>query len=129
MTALSEALVAAQRQAIAALSKDYVNSDEPDAVELFERLDAIGCTDKVEQRQLALALEALRAFGAQAPEPTKPDTSQAPATDKQIKFARDLAHERGLEMPDYALTKESAGRLIDQLQAGTYNPDEWTVPF
>ncbi len=128
MSALSESLVAAQRQAIAALEKAYI-SGRADADILRAALNSFGSTDVVEQDQLLYALDALKAFGAAAPETAKPDTSHEPATDRQLKFARDLADERGMVLPDYSLTKASASKLIEQLQAGTYNPDEWTVPF
>ena len=71
MTALAEALLAAQRQAIGALSKHYV-AGMLDVGELCEHLDAMGCKDDVDQGQ---------------------------------------------------------SKVIEQLKAGTYNPDEWTVPF
>ncbi len=129
MTALSDALVAAQRRAIAGLAKDYIAKTDPDPGELWEALDAIGCTDKVEQRQLALAWTLISSLGAQAPEPTKPAGERAMAEPRQMKYAQDLADKAGTVLPDYQLTKANASKIIDQLKAGTYNPDEWTVPF
>ncbi len=128
MSALSESLVAAQRQAIAALSKAYVNGD---TAGFFEKLNEMGCTDTVEQVHLMAALDTLRDFGAQAPqaEHAKPGTSRDMATDKQLKYAAKLADEQGTVLPDYPLTKDAASTIINHLQAGRYNPDEWTVPF
>ena len=125
MTALSDALRAAQAQAIAALSKAYVAGE---TARFFDRLNDIGCTDRVEQAQLMEALDLLRDFGAQAPEPAKPDTSHELASADQMRYAADLADKAGTVLPDYQLTKANASKLIDQLKAGTYNPDEWTVP-
>ncbi len=129
MSALSEALVAAQRQAISAASKSFVAALEPDPQAFRDLLDEIGCTDKVEQGQLERALLALRVFGAQAPEPTKPDTSQETASERQVAYIASLANERGVVAPDHALTKEQASKVIEQLKAGTYNADEWVIPF
>ncbi len=128
MTALADALRAAQAQAIAALGKTYL-ADDGDGETLRAALDLIGCTDKVEQGQLLAAWGMLRAAGAQAPEPAKPDTSHEPATERQLKFAAKLADERGTVLPDYALTKSNASKIIEELQAGTYNADAYSVPF
>ncbi len=128
MTALADALRAAQAQAIATLSKAYL-AEATTHLALVEQLDAIGCTDKIEQGQLVAALDTLHSFGGQAPEPTKPDTSHEPASDKQLAFLRDLADKAQTVAPDGPLTREQASKAIDQLKAGTYNPDEWTVPF
>ena len=128
MTALTDALRASQAQAIAALSKAYI-VELVDHNALLEKLDALGATNKVEQGQLVSALTILRTLGDQAPEAARPDTSHEPATDKQMNYAAKLANERGVILPDYALTKANASKLIEQLQANAYNSDEWTVPF
>jgi hypothetical protein len=140
MTALSDALRAAQAQAIAALSKQYLADSgdlESEAIwlsqsELRQKLDLIGCTDTVEQGYLLTALEYMRRLGAQAPAANgsaKPDTSHEPASPDQMRYAADLADKAGTVLPNYTLTKANASKVIDQLKAGTYNPDEWTVPF
>ena len=128
MSALSESLVAAQRQAIAVLSKAYV-AGLTDLEAFVNELDAIGATDKVEQVQLVASLDVLNTFGGQPPETAKPDTSADLATEAQLKFAAKLADEHRTVLPDYQLTKANASKVIEQLKAGTYNPDEWTVPF
>ncbi len=128
VSALSESLVAAQRQAIAALSKAYVAGLIEEPADLIVRLNHIGCTDRVEQEQLSHTLDVMREFGT-APEPAKPDTSTDMATKAQLDFAARLADEHRTVLPDYQLTKANASKVIEQLKAGTYNPDEWTVPF
>lgn len=131
MTALAEALLAAQRQAIGALSKAYV-AEATTELALLEQLDAMGCTDKVEQAQLIAALDVLHNFGTPAPAVT-PESRKAPEaeleTEAQRKFIAKLADERGTTAPDYQLTKANAMKVIDELKAGTYNPDNWSVPF
>jgi hypothetical protein len=136
MTALSDALRAAQAQAIAALSKAYLaNPAEPEAIDdaqegLRDTLNRIGCTDTVEQSYLVTALEIMRQLGAQAPAANgKPDTSHELASADQMRYAADLADKAGTVLPEYQLTKANASKIIDQLKAGTYNADEWTVLF
>ena len=140
MSALSEALLAAQRSALAALGKAYVGSprtdDELDAEKdtLREALGQIGCTDSVEQRQWIASLDVLRATGAAAPSETKPAAEKSPpeiepASDRQWGFIRQLCREKNLAEPDAVLTKATASQVIEQLQAGTYNPADWYTPF
>ena len=133
MTALSEALAAAQRSALAALAKAYVAQGDPDD-ELKGVLNDIGCTDKIEQEQWIRALDVHRAAGVAAPAETKATPEQAtpetePATDKQWGFIRQLCREKNLAEPDAVLTKATASQVIEQLQAGTYNPADWYTPF
>jgi hypothetical protein len=66
VTALSEALVAAQRQAIAALEKAYVGGQLDDDG-LAKALDAIGCADTVDGLHLLAALDVLKAWGTPPP--------------------------------------------------------------
>jgi hypothetical protein len=140
VSALAEALVAAQRRALAALEKSYVHSPltaeeldgEKDRVRAI--MDAIGCTDTVEQGQLFAALDVIRATGAQLPsepkpanggEPKKPE----PASDAQLAFIAKLVKDKQVQPPDTPLTKAEAHEIIDTLQAGTYDAAKWTVPF
>jgi hypothetical protein len=131
VSALAEALLAAQRQAIGAAAKAYVAGDGDDyGAELFTTtLDAMGCTDKVEQAQLLSALDTLRKHGAAPVANGKPDTAAEPATEAQLRYIADLTNERGVIAPDGPLTKEQASKVIEQLKAGSYVADEWTVPF
>ena len=131
MTPLSEALLASQRQAIGALSKAFL-AGRIDAEHLLEELDAIGCRDVVEQGTLLAALMVMHRYGTAAAAPTTGEARPAenePATERQTKYMQKLADERGTVAPDYALTKKQASTVIEELQAGTYNPDSWTVPF
>lgn len=62
MSALAEALVAAQRRAIAQLEKAYVAQAFEDD-RMREMLDAMGCADAVDQDYLIQALDVIRAYG------------------------------------------------------------------
>ena len=110
-----------------ALGKQYVGGTI--SVEsVSASLDAIRLTDTADKAQWIGALDILKATGDEAPaeqEAPKPE----PATDKQLAFLRKLADEKGLVEPNKPLTKETASQVIEAKQAGTYDPDEWTVPF
>lgn len=114
MTALAEALLAAQRQAIGAASKAFVAGTLNES-DLFELLDDIGERDAVEQGRLLASLHALQRFGAPAPttpQPTPEHRENEPATERQTKYIAKLADERGVVAPDYPLTKDSASKVI-----------------
>ncbi len=134
MSALAEALVAAQRRALVALEKSYVHlgdaEDGPGRDALRNALDTIGCTDKVEQDQLIACLEVIRAMGGDVP--TAPTNGGGPKliSDAQRTFIGDLVKRAGVSAPDLAgLTHEQASELISSLKAGTYDPAKWSVPF
>jgi hypothetical protein len=138
VSALAEALAAAQRRALAALQKSYVHSpltpEELDAEKERVRavLDAIGCTDTVEQGQLFAALDVIRATGAALPsEPTNGGEPKPPepASGAQLAFIAKLVKETKATPPDLPVTKAQAHEIIDTLQAGTYDAAKWTVPF
>lgn len=91
MSALADALVAAQRRALAAVEKQYAAGKlEPDAVR--EKLTAIGLTDDVDADRLIAALDLIREYGA--PLPAEPTNGSAPkpedvaATDAQMALVR-----------------------------------------
>jgi len=130
MTALSDALVSAQAHALAALQKAYVR-DAIDRDTAVERMEALGCTDRVDRDALLAALDTLRELGAAAPAQTNGQArpKDEPATDAQLKLVRRLIEEKGFTGPDMPLTKEQAHEIIDSLKAGTYDPDKWSVPF
>ena len=125
MSALSEALAQAQRQTISALSKAYI-AGRIDGDDLLRGLDESGSTDRVDQEHLIVCLNLLREHGQEAPQSAP---AEKLASDGQWKFIRDLADRAQTVAPDGPLTAEQASKVIDQLKAGTYNPDEWTVPF
>lgn len=126
MTALSDALAATQARAVAALAKRYVGGtlgedQTPEGV-----LAGIGLSDPTDTAHLIAAWDFLRESGAEPPAEAKPASEPKieQASDAQWRFIRDLADRNGTTAPD-----KSASKVIEQLQAGTYNPDEWTVPF
>lgn len=129
MSALAEALLAAQRQAIATLEKQYV-AGTMEVQPFCEWLDAMGCRDVIEQGQLLAAMNALKQFGV-APQPTngKPDPATEPASQKQLDYLAKLANEKGVIAPDGPLTKAKASEAISALQNGTYNADDYCAPF
>lgn len=130
MSALAEALLAAQRQAIGSLSKAFV-AERIDEDGLLANLDAIGLRDDVDQGLLVEALTIVKSLGGEAPKPagTNEPKQAEPASPNQLSYMRDLADKRGTVAPDGPLTKEQASKVIEQLKAGTYNADEWTAPF
>jgi hypothetical protein len=130
VSALAEALLAAQRQAIGALSKAYVGGTV-DQETLFGILDGIGLRDGVDQGLLLASLEVVKSLGGEAPKAagTHEPKPEEPASEKQLAYIADLANERGAVAPDGPLTKEQASKIIEQLKAGSYVADEWSVPF
>lgn len=71
MTALAEALLAAQRSALAALNKAYV-ARVIDRDVWGMNLHAIGCEDNVDVVLLLASLDVCREFGVPAPAATTP---------------------------------------------------------
>ncbi len=82
MTALSDALRAAQAQTIAATQRAFLAGHVEGAEgqttheALGDLMDSIGCTDRVEQTQYLAALDALRGFGVQGQAGTPRNGSQ-----------------------------------------------------
>jgi hypothetical protein len=128
MSALSEALAQSQRQTISALSKAYI-AGRIDGDDLLRGLDESGSTDRVDQEHLIVCLNLLREHGQEAPTNAPPAKVDRPASPEFIEFLQRLADEKGTVLPDYPLSNEQGKKIRDQLKAGTYNPDEWTVPF
>ena len=132
MSALAEALLAAQRQAVASLSKAYVGN-HVDPEEFHSALDRIGLRDAVDQGLLVEALRVLKTYGGEAPKATgqTAESRKAPeqASDAQRKYIADLCKQKNVEPPDVIVSKEQAHEIIEALKAGTYNADAYTVPF
>jgi hypothetical protein len=130
VTALSDALTATQARAVAALAKQYVGGVF-NAEQVCAELESMGIRDAVDAGYWLNALGIIREAGGEAPAEQKPREAKPsePASDKQWSFLRKLADEKGTTAPEGPLTKEQASTIIEQLQAGTYNADEWTVPF
>lgn len=132
MTALSDALQAAQARAVAAIGKSYTYAPEPPSHEtVCAMLDVIGLTDHTEQHQWLEALDVLRLHGSQPPGEAKPQPNGQPeqATSAQVSFIGKLCADKGFPVPEGPFTKEQAHEIIDSLKQGSYDPDKWTVPF
>lgn len=131
MTALSEAVHQAQRSAIAALGKRYIAGKEKD-INLPVLLDSFGATDDIEKDTLISCWIYLRETGSQAPEAPAQESRSAEndmASQKQLDLIARLCDEKGMVYPDTPLTKQQAHEIINSIKAGTYNPDQWAVPF
>lgn len=127
VTALSEALAAAQRASLAALQKAYVNAGMDEEAFAAAAVEC-GIRDSVDLDLLIANLDVLREYGVDLP--AVPQTAPAEeASDRQWNFIRQLADEKGTVAPVGPLTKAQASEVIDSLQAGTYDPDKWKVPF
>jgi hypothetical protein len=126
MTALSDALAAAQARALAALAKEYVANGDPEKV-TTGMLDAMGLTDRVEQAQWFVCLQVMRSSGAQPPSEQAPSRNGAPepASERQWSLIRNLCDERQMTAPEGPLTKQQAHEVIDSLKQGNYDPNRW----
>ena len=118
MSALAEALLAAQRSALSAMQRAYLAGSLDDDEGMIEAMNRIGCTDTVEQGQYMFALETMRGLGVQAPATNGAPTPKEdrPASDAQWKLIRRLADERGQVAPDGPLTVEQASDVIEKLR-------------
>lgn len=131
MTALSEALEAAQTRAVAVLAKQYVGGTK-DAETVAASLEAVGLTDDVDRVRWFAALEVIRDGGGEAPAETNGKPKAEPATEAQTRFIGKLLDDKGInpdDFPNRPLTKADAHEVIESLQAGAYDPAKWTVPF
>src|SRR5437763_10087637 len=108
MSALAEALVAAQRRALAALEKAYV-AEKIDKEELSRQISLIGLTDTVDGDFLLASLDVLKEWGAPVPAEPKGSESEL-ATDKQKQLIRDLCGRKNQPEPEDfdLLTKKQA---------------------
>ena len=129
MTALAEALLAAQRQAIGAVCKAFLNGDVSES-DLFEMLDDIGARDTVEQAQLLASLHTLSRFGTSAPTMANGVRVPAKVTPAQRARIERTAKERNYAPPDFeTLTKDDASTVIQTMDDGSYDHTRWEVPF
>jgi hypothetical protein len=129
VTPLSDALTAAQRSALAALEKAYV-AGKLDTLELTDALDGCGISDPVDLSFLVSSLDVLREWGVSAPTMSErvAEAKDEPASQKQLDWIAKLVGDKGWPMPE-GLSKEKASQAIDELQAGTYDPEQWEFPF
>jgi hypothetical protein len=135
VSALADALVAAQRRALAAVEKQYA-AGKLEADDVRAKLTSIGLTDDVDAARLIAALDLIREYGAALPaEPTNGGAPkpQEKASDAQVRLVQKMLAERQqvplAEQDIRNLTKGRASQLIDAIGAGTYDPNEWDVPI
>ena len=129
MTALADALTAAQAKALAALEKAYVRG-ALDLDQFQSQMEMIGCTDKVDQDLLIASLDTLRQYGQTEPAYTEKRQTEKP-TQAQISYVEKLAGEHGYQVPDLTgATRAQASEVISAMQKGTYDPAKWPdIPF
>jgi hypothetical protein len=127
VSALADALVAAQSRAVAALGKQYVGG-QMDADALRAALDSIGMTDPTDTARWVAALDIITATGAVVPHENGARKDE-PATEAQVKLIGSLAESKQVPMPTLPLSKAQAHEIIDTLKAGTYDAGKWSVPF
>jgi Spy/CpxP family protein refolding chaperone len=132
VSALAEALVAAQRRALAAMEKQYA-AGKFDGIVARQLMNEIGLNDDVDQDRLLNALDIIRQYGAPLPaEPSNGAPAEKrpePATEAQLALIRRLVQEKNAAGPDQPLTKQEAHEVIDTLKAGTYDEAKWSIPF
>lgn len=128
MTALSDALEAAQTRALGALQKAYV----ADAIgaELFTAAaESCGIKGAVDMAQLLASLDVLREWGGPLPESPPAQPKPEPATQPQLDGILRRCKDKQLAPPDQPLTKAQASEIISTMDAGSYDPDKWRTPF
>jgi hypothetical protein len=130
MSALTDALEAAQRRAVTSLAKQYVGGAIEDA-EVRQALEEIGLTDPTDTDRWLSCLDILKATGAELPRENggKSKTTDEPASDAQWTLIRRLADDKQLAAPEPPLTKLQAHEVIDSLKANSYDPSKWNPGF
>ena len=131
MTPLSDALTVAQKRALAALEKAYV-AGEIDGEAFAAALAAFGISDPIDVAFLLSALDVCREWGVPAPTMSERVTAAKvePATDAQWQRIRRDCEAQKVGLPETEhLTKAQASEIIGALQAGTYDPAKYSVPF
>ena len=130
MTALSDALAAAQARAVAALAKAYVGGTISEE-RVRDALPLVGLKDPTDSDEWLAALDILKELGGAAPAEAKPatDGKPEPASDAQLAYIAKLVKDSGVQAPDLPLTKAQASEVIETIKAGTYDPVKWSVPF
>ena len=131
MSALAEALVAAQRRALASLEKAFI-AERIDSEAFHIQLHAMGITDDIDIGYLATSLAVMREWGASPPAETNGNEPRK-ASDAQVALIVDLL-KRGNHAPlseadIRSLPLERASALITDLKLGRYDPAKWDVPF
>lgn len=132
MTALSDALTAAQRSALAALEKAYV-AGALESEAMVAALESVGISDPVDTAFLLAALDVLKEWGVSAPtmsERVARENGAEKMSAKQRDYLTKLAAEKGVHLrPGFeGLSKQQASDAISELQGGTYDQQQ-DVPF
>lgn len=52
-----------------------------------------------------------------------------PPTDSQVAYIYSLCADRGLPRPDAIASKQEASRIIEEIKARDYDPDDYLYPF
>lgn len=123
MSALADALAAAQSRAVAALGKQYVGGQlDSDVVRIA--LDGIGLTDPTDTERWLYALDLLRETGATAPaESATPQ--EKPSSLSQRALIDKMCDERAIVRPQAPpRTFAEASAIIDKIKAGTFQPND-----
>jgi hypothetical protein len=133
VSALAEALVAAQRRSLATLEKAYV-AGAIEAEPMAEAMESCGITDAVDRAFLIASLDVLKEWGVAAPTMTERVARENGEPEKMSAKQRDyltkLAAEKGVHLrPGFeGLSKQQASDAISELQGGTYDQQQG-VPF
>ena len=130
MTALSDALEAAQRRTLTALQAALA-AEKIDAEAFTIQLHACGISEvnDTEIGYLATCVAVCSQWGAALPTEPKNGTQPLPMTDNQRAGILKRCREKQLQPPDEPLTKDQAHEIISSMDAGTYDPAKWRVPF
>jgi hypothetical protein len=130
VSALAEALVAAQRRALQSVEKAYVGG-KLDGEQATARLAECGITDPVDLAYLLASLDVLKEWGATLPAEPKANGESEKASEKQAALIVTLCKRHNQPVPEAldVLTKAQASEIIDALDQGTYDSAKWTVPF
>jgi len=123
MSALAEALVAAQTRAVAALGKQYVGGTlDSDAVRIA--LDSVGLSDPADTARWLSALDIIRETGAPLPNGDAP-TNEKPSSLAQRNLIDKLCDERGIVKPQsHPRLFAEASAIIDKIKRGAFIPDD-----
>ena len=124
MTALADALVAAQARTVAALGKQYVGGQlDSDAVRIA--LDSVGLTDPTDTERWLNALDILRATGATMPNGDAAQSHERPSSPAQRSLIDKRCEERGIVKPQaHPRLFAEASAIIEKIKAGRFTPDE-----
>lgn len=131
MTALADALSAAQARAMNAIQKAYL-AGKIDREAADSQLQTVGATDDVDRAALLDALDTIQHYGAQAPQEKQNGGGKVHASDKQKDYLRKLVTDGNDQAPTEwigYLSKDEASKAIEDIKAGRFDINDWQVPF